>query len=63
MVTVKSVAASCVIIIKFFGTIGARQKVIGAIVKSFERECRALMVAFISVVKDNIKNNFNASFV
>ena len=63
MITIEGVTTACLIVVKLFRTVLASQVVIGTIVKAFKRERWTLMIALISVIKDNIEDNFNACLV
>ena len=63
MITVKSVTTPCVIIVEIFRSILTSEVVIGAVIKPLEGEHWPLMITFIRVVEDYVKNHFDAGFV
>ena len=60
MVAIKSVATTGVIVLELFGAILARQIIICTVVEPLEGEHRALVIAFVRVVKNNIENHLNS---
>ena len=61
MITVEGVATATVVHVVLF--VGGDEVVINAVVKAFEAHRRTLMIAFVGMIEDHVKNNLDASFV
>ena len=60
VIAVKGVSATCVVIIKLTRSVRSGEVVIRRVVDPFKAKCWTLMIAFVCVVVDNVKDHFDS---